>query len=292
MGLGKQPKPQAQTVNQKSEPWAAQAPYLQDLFSRAKSDSLSLPEYFKESTVASRSGDTINSLNMFRNAAGGMQPGINQTMAQAMFNMGPAQNMEANPYLQAAIRSATNPIMDQFQNAGGTLSNIRSHFMSGNSGGSGTREGVATAIASNQLGRTLADMSSGMTMNAYQQAQQNAMQTMGMMPQLLNMQTMPAQLVGQVGAANDNYAQMLLNDQVNRHNFNQNRETAALQNYAQMISGNYGGTQSGVTTTPGPTKSPLMSGMGGALSGAMLGSMMGGPMMPFALGGGLLGLLG
>lgn len=296
MGLGKKESTQSQTqqVNQVSEPWAAQQPYLKDLFARAQSNANNLPEYFKGSTVAQRSQDTTSALNLMRQGAQSMQPGIDQTMATALWNMGAGRDMANNPYLQSAITAATNPVVDQFMSVGGPLEQIRSSFTARNSGGSGTREGVAAGIAQGQLGRTLADMSSRMTMDAYQQAQQQALQTMGMMPQFLQMQMMPGQALGQVGAANDAYAQTLINADVDRWNFNQNRQNDALARYAQLISGNYGGTTSGTTTNtvPGPTKSPLQQGLGGALSGAMLGSMMGGPMAPFAIGGGLLGLFG
>lgn len=300
MSLGSKQSQQAQTqtVNQVSDPWAAQQPYLKDLFAKAQSATNNAPTFYNKNTVADRSRDTMQGLSMLRDTAGAMQPGINQTMASAMFNMGAGRDVGSNPYLQSAIKAAMNPVMDQFMGVGGPMEQIRSSFTARNSGGSGTREGVAAGIAQNQLGRTLSDMSSRMTMDAYQQAQQQALQTMGMMPQFLQMQMMPGQLMGQVGGMQDQYAQSLINADRERWDFNQNRELNAAKNYAALISGNYGGTTSGTTTntTPGATKSPLMQAAGMGLSAAMIPAMMGpagaGMMLPFALGGGLLGLLG
>ena len=90
-----------------------------------------------------------------------------------------------------------------------------------------------------------------------------------------------------VGAQQDALNQARIYAEIDKWNFNQNKQWNELANYMNMIQGSYGGTST--ATGPGNRSNPLMGGLGGAASGAMMGSMIM-PGVGTAIGGGL-GLL-
>lgn len=293
-GGSKQPSTTTQTS--KTEPWAGQQPYLQDLFARAQSASQQTPTYFPGQTVAPQSQATQQSLAMGQQTAQNLQPAAQATTDSMIFNLGAGRDVGNNPYLQSAIQAAINPVMQNFSSVGGPLANIRSHFTAGNSGGSGTREGIAAGVAQRGLQQQVGDISSTMTFNAYQQAQDNALRTLALAPQTMQAASYPAQLLGQVGGAQDAYAQQLINAQIERHNFQQQAPWIPLQNYGQLVAGgNFGSSGTATSTAPGTRTNPLMQGIGGAATGAALATMipaLGPYALPAAGVGALLGLLG
>lgn len=117
------------------------------------------------------------------------------------------------------------------------------------------------------------------------------MQAAGMLPTFDAAQMNRINAALQAGGMQDQYQQQLLNDQVNRWNFDQNKDLAKLQNYMALIGGQqYGSTEK--TSVPVTGNNPLLTAGGGAMTGAMLGSYFG----PWgtaigAVGGGLLGAL-
>lgn len=127
------------------------------------------------------------------------------------------------------------------------------------------------------------------------------LQAAGLLPTIdaANMNRINALL--QSGQLQDQYAQALLQDEVNRWNFNQNRDLQKLQNYMALIGGQqYGSTEK--ATTPTTSTNPLLMGLGGAATGAMAGGALGSALSgaglgsslgPYgALAGAALGLLG
>lgn len=297
MSLGKsQSTPQQTTQTQKTEPWEGQQGYLKDLFARAQGQmSAGGPQFYPGQLVAPQSQQTLEGQKLLTGAATGMQPTIDAATAHSIWNMGGAMDMSKNPYLQSAIQAAQQPVIESFNSVGGPLSQIRSGFQANNSGGSGTREGIAMGVAQRGLGQTLANMSSTMTMQAYQQAQDNALKTLAMAPQTAGMQVMPGELMTGIGSANDAYAQSLINADITKHNYNAQLPWMNLQNYAGLIGGNFGSSSTGTTTAPGTSTNPLLAGLGGAATGASIAGMMGkgAAFGPWGAGiGALIGLLG
>ena len=95
----------------------------------------------------------------------------------------------------------------------------------------------------------------------------------------------------QTGAFQEDQYQRELNDQVARHNFEQQEPWDRLNRYAGLLTGNYGGSSTGTNTgTYQPARASQMQGaLGGAATGASMGAMAG----PWgALAGGVLGGLG
>lgn len=71
-----------------------------------------------------------------------------------------------------------------------------------------------------------------------------------------------------VGSQRDAQTQAQLQDQVNRWNFNQNRDAARLAQYVAMIQGNYGMTGATTQTVPIQGVNPLTTALGAIFSGA------------------------
>ena len=95
---------------------------------------------------------------------------------------------------------------------------------------------------------------------------------------------------------NDNrdYAQQLINADIERYNYDAQRQLQALSTYNQLVSGSYGGTSN--TTGQQSTGSRLGNALGGAMSGAgLVGALATNPagwmVGTGAALGGLLGLI-
>lgn len=102
-----------------------------------------------------------------------------------------------------------------------------------------------------------------------------------------------AQLLG-IGGQMDRYNQANIDADIDRYNYESNKEWQNLANYMNMIQGNYGGTMT-TSAGGGGVHNALTGALGGGLSGAALMAALGlgGPYAGAAAGvGGLLGLLG
>jgi len=101
--------------------------------------------------------------------------------------------------------------------------------------------------------------------DAYNTAQQRAVQSGQMYPSLMSAPLGMAEAVGDVGAARRGMTQEGINRAMMRDQYTKNAPQQALANYMNMIGGNYGGTTT--QTAPG-------GGIGGII-GSILPLMMG-----------------
>jgi hypothetical protein len=113
------------------------------------------------------------------------------------------------------------------------------------------------------------------------QAQQAAIQ------QAPQMQNLDLQQLARVGGAREDQAQAILQDNINRFNFDQNVDAEKLRNFMGLV----GGGTVGSSQIQPVFRNPLAGGLGGALGGAQLGASAGFNPMYGALAGGLLGLM-
>ena len=101
--------------------------------------------------------------------------------------------------------------------------------------------------------------------DAYNTAQQRAVQSGQMYPSIMSAPLGMAEAVGDVGAARRGMTQEGINRAMMRDQYTKNAPQRALANYMNMIGGNYGGTTT--QTAPG-------GGIGGII-GSILPLMMG-----------------
>lgn len=211
-------------------------------------------------------------------AAMGVQD-INQAV---QFGLADVLNPATNPGLQGAITAAQRPVMQQFTDAGGVLSQIRDAAGGAGQFG-GTRQGIAEGIASGRLSQTLGDISSSMVNENYQKGLDTFSKTLAFAPEAMKTNLLPAQMLEAAGLQKEDYAQEQENYLAAMRDWEMNKQWAPLQNYANIVYG--GGSSQSTTTVPGQKTNRL----GGALGGAATGMAIGGPWG--AAAGALLGML-
>jgi hypothetical protein len=140
-------------------------------------------------------------------------------------------------------------------------------------------------------------------LSAYNTERDNQMKGMMFAPELAAADYQDIAALSEVGTARENYAQDQINAGMDRYNYNANRDALGLQNYMNMVSGNYGSQGSSTATgSTGAAKSnPLGGALSGGLSGAGTGAMIGSIVPGLGtgigaliggVGGGLLGMFG
>jgi hypothetical protein len=159
--------------------------------------------------------------------------------------------MGTNPLAMAAFKPVIDTVTSQFAKAG-------------RYGSGANQQALASALAPAAL-----------------QAQQAAIQ------QAPQMQNLDLQQLARVGGAREDQAQAILQDNINRFNFDQNVDAEKLRNFMGLV----GGGTVGSSQIQPVFRNPLAGGLGGALGGAQLGASAGFNPMYGALAGGLLGLM-
>lgn len=281
----------AQTTSS-TAPWGPQQSYILDVFKNAQNQFNSAgPQWYNGQTVAGFTPEqTAAQQGMSSWATGAGSDFARKLFESAAFNLGPGMDVGSNPYLQNAIATATRPIYQGLTDAGGPLQAARAQAVaSGQYGGSrqGIAEGLATARATEQAGNVGAQM----TNSAYQQALQQQLSTLLNGGNIMSAMMQPNAALATVGAEKQNFAQALIDNLMQKWNFEQNLPSMMLQNYSSLVGGNYGGTSIG--TVPTGRSGGATGALGGAMSGAALGSLV--PGIGAGVGaavGGLIGLMG
>lgn len=211
------------------------------------------PQYYPESTVVGFSPESEMALGGMRQQAVSGSPFIPATQQVVMQNL-----MGTNPLQSAAFR----PVVEQIQSDAARAGRYGSGYQ---------QAAVAQALAP----------------YAYQ-AQQAAIQQA---PAAREFGFADYDTLGKVGAIREAQAGAELAADIERFQFEQARPSAKLADYMAMIQG---GTVGGETITP-QFRQPLAGALGGGLAGAQLGQAFGATGMgvaPYAVGGGLLGMMG
>jgi len=283
-GGGGSPSVRTQTVN--AEPWAAQQPYVKEMFAGAQDAYRSAsPQYFSGSTVVGFSPQMQQALTGMESRANAGSPLQQAGNAQALSTV-QGDFLNNNPFLTGAYNNAAQVVTDQWNNQ--IAPGIDSQFERAGRMGSGLyaqNRNTAETTLSNTLGNMADRMSYG-NYSAERTNQLNMARNSGAMAQqdYGDLNKMMA-----VGTARDRQGQAQLQDQINRFNFEQNRPWDQLARYSGLVQGGYGSSQ---TTTSPLYSNPGANFLSGALGGAQLGSMTGLGGTAGAIGGGLLGLMG
>jgi hypothetical protein len=219
-------KPQTVTTQQNSEPWSGQQPFLTFGMEEAKklyqSDK---PNYFPNSTVVPFSNQTNTGLQQIEQRAMQGSPLTQGAKDLTQSTMQGDFLSAGNPYfsqMTSSIYDAIRPKMD-------------AQFASGNNYGTPQHQySLASAVA--QQAAPLAFQNYSQERGAMQNAAQFA-------PMLAETDYADASKLLQVGAQREGLAGAELQDQINRFNFEQNKDYEKLARYAPMVmGGSYGGS--------------------------------------------------
>jgi len=232
------------TTVTKTEPWEEQKPYLEQGFKKAGT----LYDKYQGKGPAYYGGPTLAGFSPLEQDA---------QRAVAGYAMGPRAAMQQAGAEQSLIqglsgqvdRSAFDPLASalsqkvQSQLTGNILPGIRESLVRYQPGGSSRGDLVQNKAIANAV-------TSGMTMplaeaygNAYNTAQQRAVSSGQMYPDIMSAPLQMAGAVGGVGEQQRAMTQEQINRDMARDQYGKNAEQTALANYMNMVSGNYGGTQ-------------------------------------------------
>lgn len=284
------------TTVQQSDPWSGIQPYLKSGYQQLDQAASQIPSYYPGQTYANLTPEQMQSQQMQLGYASSpaMQGTIANSLGAANYGLNSVYDPQSNPVIQQYVQSVTRPLYEAYNEQ--VLPGIQDQAVAAGGLG-GSRQGVAQGIASRGLTNAVGDVSTGIYNNAYNTGMDQQARMMALMPQTLGLGTMPGQIYGDVGAQNQQQAQLGINEDVNRYNFNQ---TAPYDRYSQYLN-TLQGTPWGGSSVTGPdpnASSGLSQAAGGALLGGGLAGMMGGfsmanPwMLPAVIGGGALGLWG
>lgn len=263
------------TTVQKADPWEGQQPYLRSIFYKAQNmynQGALAPDYYPDSTTVDMSDTTQQALDLQRQRAlagspltDAAQGELQRTISGSYLD--PTQNTALQGVLDAALNTAL-PSVDAAATKAGRY---------GSGVWADTRAQAAQEAAA----------------SVYGDERTRQMQAMMFAPQMAQQDYQDIAALSEVGTAEENYAQQQLNELVNRYNYEQAQPMTALQNYLNLVQGNYGGSSSATTSTSGARSNPLGGALGGAAMGGGLAYTLGAsnPLIgAAALGGGLLGL--
>jgi hypothetical protein len=270
------------------------------------------PQMYQGQTYVSPSEQTLTALQAQENIARQQSPLLGAAQGAFLQSLGGISNtaagqyLNANPYQQQMMQAATRPLEQAFSER--VLPGISSLYSKSGRLGSGSME-RALSSASEGFGRSIGDITANIAGTQYQQErgiqQQAALQLAALAqaaPSLYSQQFIPAQQLGQVGAAREAIAAQPLQEEMNRFAYGQRLPYEQLSGFLSSVYGSplgsYGSPapqQQFTNSTVGALGGALGGGIGGYTLGKMLptdflggyGGAAGGALG--AIGGGLLG---
>lgn len=294
--------PQTTTSVQKSEPWAPQQQYLLSGFERGKNLFLdNKPELYPNSMVVPFSPETDISLSL------ATQRALNGSPVQSSANKQLLNTLEGsymdNPTIRgdnlyggkgfdaaidAALNTATNKVLPQIDSA----------FERSGRFNSGLAKTAQTQVLSDAVTNAFANQygqERQLQEEAKAQERENQMRSLFFTPQSIAQDYTDYSMLASVGQEKENMERQKLAEKIYRYTYPDQIVKEQLLQYMPLISGNYGTTTTGNSTTTGLTApitgqpqqktNPIVAGLGGAATGFSVGGPWGA-----AIGGGL-GLL-
>lgn len=250
------------------------------------------PQPFPGQTVAGFDPAQIAGQQTLVNQAQGGLTNLGQSALDAsQFFLGPGMDPTSNPFLQAAIGAAVQPIVENFTQ--GILPNIRGEAItSGQFGGS--RQGIAEGVASTGVSRAIGETASGLANQGFQASLEAATRALALAPQTGGLLLQPGGVLSAVGETRQGQQQAFLNDELNRYMQEQFTPYLVAKDVAGTAFGIPGASTIGAGTAAGGGPSQVQSALGGAAVGASLGSTFGTAAGPYgtAIGAGVGALAG
>ena len=250
------PAPLPAGTNTQSRIDPALQPYLQLGLQRAQQLFLTGegPQMFPGQMFVSPSEQTMSALSQQEALARGAQPTLQAAQEAYRASLGQLGQtaaggfLQGSPMQQRAIEAATRPITQQFESQ--ILPGISSGFSRAGRYGSGAMQ-RAQAAATEAYGRALGDVGTNIAYQDYtrerglqQQAQLAQSALAQAAPSFFQASFLPAQALGQVGAAREQIAAQPLQEQIQRFQYGQQLPYQQLQGYLSSVYGTpMGGSQ-------------------------------------------------
>lgn len=238
-------------------------------------------EYYPGQTVADQNAaEQAAQSRLSQYARGGAQQGADSLLSGLQYSTGEGLDVGNNPYVQRSIEAAIRPTTDTLMRE--ILPSIRTNAAAtGNVGSS--RQGIAEGLAISDANRQSQDTAARMMGDAYQAGLGNLGRALAAGPQTIQAGSMPAGYLGQVGAAERSYEQALIDENIQRYNFEQQAPYTELQQYLNVIGQNFGGTTTTQNTQGGVSGgNSVLGGLGTGLSAYAMGAN---PWLAGAIGG-------
>jgi hypothetical protein len=235
-----------QVTTQTTNPWKGQQQYLLKGFDKAEQLSNYVPEYYPGETVA------------------GFDPLQTRAQDEAIsYALGPRAQTQQAAAEQSLIKglsgtidpSAYNPMVDALTS--NVISNLQSDVLPGirqqqvmyQPGGSSKAQQEYEKAVANRVTAGMTKPIADMYTNAYNQAQQRAVQTAGLYPSIMSAPLSMYGALGDIGAQRRALTQATMDADMARYQYQATAPQQALANYMNMIQGNYGGQS--FQTSPG-----------------------------------------
>ena len=205
-------------------------------------------QFYGGQTVSGMTPAQMESMNLSSNwVTGGAQDMMNNQNQQYQQMMsGRVNTGEGSPYADM-MNVYKSQAMDS---ANDMMGQLRSNqVMMGQPGGS-SRGDLLNNQVINEANKQVTNAGAQMYNNAYDQAQNTQNNALGQYGSIMNMPLQMSQaLYNQVGLPQQQYNQAIMDDARQRHDFGQQSGWNHLAQYGNMISGNFGGTQTGNSNT-------------------------------------------
>ena len=247
-----------------SKPWDEQIPYLTEGFDQAKSIyNQGIPDYYPGESIAGFTPAQKAAQQATLGYAMGPRAAAQQQAAESSLVQGLSGQIDPNAYNPMA-NALTQQVMGNLK--GNILPGLRQQTTTYQPGGGSRGNLVQNKAIAGAVQQGLTKPMADLYTNAYNQAQQRAVQSGQLYPSIMGAPMSMYGAMADVGAQRQGMRQQQMDADMARYQYNATAPQQALANYMNMISGNYGGTVQ--KTTPG--QSPLAS--IASLASAFMGS--------------------
>lgn len=247
-----------QTV-QKSEPWSEQKPYLERGFQEALSEFESArPEYFPGQTYVDQAPETRMALDAASGRAMAGSP-IQAEGRQQYLDTVSGNFLNANPYLRGAQEAAMRPVLENFQEQ--VMPSIRGAFSAAGRYGSPAMGQAIERGARDTVDR-LSDISTQMAYANYRDERGVMDRAVQNAPAYAMTDYNDIDALSRVGDEREAFDRTQLQSDIDRFNFEEEKNARKLGQYMQLVQGNYGGTTTSIQQTPYYQQPAWMTGLG------------------------------
>jgi hypothetical protein len=237
-----------QVTTQSTAPWKGQQKYLLKAFDMAENQFNKVPEYYQGETVAGFDPAEKAAQQAAIGYAMGPRAAAQQAAAEQSLLQGLSGQIDPNAY-NPMVNALTSDVISGLQNE--VLPGLRQKQVMYQPGGSSKGNQEYEKAVANRVTAGMTRPIAEMYTNAYNQAQNRALQSGQLYPSIMSAPLSMYGAMGDVGARRRAMTQRGMDADMARYQYNATMPQQALANYISAIQGNYG-SQS-YQTSPGPS---------------------------------------